>query len=306
VKQILIGSLIVVSAAAWVSPCRAQDQPSQTGPQQQASMPQPPPLPPKEPDIRMPGETGWFVGVNGWFPTEQPVFDKGHQSGYTNPSRVQLLGTPKFVAGGEIGLAVGAHNTLRISGFESRAAGDFTTPQDITVLSQTYTNGTLVSTNYRLRNIKISYEYLTWPFPVANRRFRLKTLWQVQYVDMLTFFDAPLLPLVDSSGNALLDSSGLPLSYAARESKWFVSPTFGLGASEYVSRHFRLELNASGFGVPHHTDLWDADATANIRVGHVELRVGAKAFHFKTSTAQDFFVRNTMGAAFVGFRWYGD
>jgi hypothetical protein len=254
----------------------------------------------------MPGEKGWFVGVNAWLPTEKPIFDKGKASDFTNPSKVTMQGTPKVAESGEIGFAAGAHNTLRLSFFQTRAAGNFVAPNDITLLGQTYTANTLVSTNWKLQNGKLSFEYLTWPYPVASRRFRLKTLWQVQYVNMQSGFDAPQLPLVDSSGNPLSDGQGNPLSYAAQHSHWFISPAIGLGASEYVSRHLRLEMNATGFAIPHHSTIWDADATANIRFGHIELRVGGKAFHFKTSPAQEFFARSTLGSAFVGVRWYSE
>jgi hypothetical protein len=327
VKKSLIGSLCLAFCFGWVSPGRAQQaQPPQTPPPQAQAPPQtspsqdqtppdqqdqqsktnilqPPPLPPKAPDIRMPGETGWFVGLTGWFPTQEPDFNAGRASNpVTYPSNIRLLGTPKLAGGFEFGMAVGAHNTLRVSAFEASASGDFTPSVEISLPSQEYTAGTLVSTSYRVRNLKLSYEYLTWPYPVESRRFRLKTLWQVQFTDVNSAFDAPLKPLVDSSGNPILDSSGNPVDYSGRVDHWFVSPTFGLGATEYVSKHLRLELNASGFAIPRHTDIWDADASANFRIGHFELRVGAKAFHWKTSTNSDFYTRNTMAAAFAGIR----
>ena len=316
-KKSLIGSFCMALCLGWVSPGRAQQQPPQTPPPQEQAPPQdqeeqpknyisqPPPLPPKAPDVRMPGETGWYVGLTGWFPTQQPAFNNGRASDgiLTYPSNVRLMGTPKIAGGIEIGIAVGAHNTLRISGFEASATGDFITPVEISLPSQTYTAGTLVSTSYRLRNVKLSYEYLTWPYPVESRHFRLRTLWQVQFTDVRTAFDAPLLPLVDTNGNPLVNSStGQPVDYSGAVDHWFFSPTFGLGATEYVSSHLRLELDASGFGIPRHTDIWDADASANFRVGHFELRVGAKAFHWKTSTNADFYTRNTMASAFVGIR----
>lgn len=267
---------------------------------------QPPPPLPKVPDIRQPGETGYWIGVSGWFPTETPTIDKGHGATFTQLSLTKLQGKPKFTRGAEAGIALGLHNALRLSYFESRAAGNFTNATDIELWSQLYTAGNNVSTNYKLQNFKLSFEYLTWPYPVESRRFRLKTLWQVQYTSVRTSFDLPLQPLVDSTGVPLVDASGNPLSYAGQGTRYFIAPTLGLGAAEYVSRNFRLEANATGFAIPHHTTIWDADASANIRFGHFELKLGAKAFHFKTSTQAEFFVRNTMASAFVGLRWYSE
>ncbi len=268
---------------------------------------QPPPPLPKVPDIRQPGETGYWVGADAWFPVQKPTFDKGRGATFTTASRTEMQGTPKLAWGADIGIALGLHNALRLSYFEDRAAGNFTNANDIQVWNQLYTAGNYVSTNYRIQNAKISFDYLTWPYPVESRKFRLKTLWGIQYTGVRTAFDLPALPLVDpNTGAPLTDAAGNPVNYAAQGSRWFISPDIGIGVAEYVSRKFRLEANAAGFTIPRHTTNWDADATANLRFGHVELRLGAKAFHFKTSTGAEFYIRGTQASAFVGLRWYSD
>ena len=47
-----------------------------------------------------------------------------------------MQGTPKFADGGEFGMAVGLHNMLRFSYFQSRASGDYTTPVDTVAFSR--------------------------------------------------------------------------------------------------------------------------------------------------------------------------
>jgi len=240
----------------------------------------------------------------GWFPTESPVIDKGHGAVFTTASKTQLQGKPKFSDGVEAGIALGLHNALRLTYLEARAAGNFTSTNDLALWGQAYAAGTYLSTNYRLQHAKLSFDYLTWPYPVESRKFRLKTLWGLQYTSVRSDFNAPLKPLVDISGAPLVDSSGNPISYFGQGTKWFVSPMLGLGVAEFGSRHFRVEANASGFAIPHHNNIWDADVSANIRYGHIELRIGGKALHYQTSTQGEFFLKNTMGAAFVGLRWY--
>ncbi len=271
----------------------------QTGPTVNA-----PPDLPKYPDVRLPGEYGWFIGVDFGNPTENPSFNKGRNSGIVNNSLTKLYGTPKYSDSAEIGIALGLHNMLRLSYFQVAASGNFTTPTDFTAWSQTYTPGTLVSTDYKLQNFKISFDYLTWPYPVESRKFRLKTLWQIQYTSVKTTFNAPQLPLVDSSGNIIVDANGNPISYVGSGSRWFILPTFGLSATEYLTHNLRLEASADGFAIPHHSSIWDAEASLNYRVSHFELRGGAKAFHFKTSTSGDFYTYGTFASAFVGVRWY--
>jgi hypothetical protein len=286
----------------------AQTQPAQALPDQPTStapiVVAPPELP-KYPDVRLPGEYGFFIGIDGWDPTQQPIFNHGRNSGITNNSYVTLQGKAKTGKGAEFGIALGLHNALHFSYLETRAAGDFTTPVILSVAGgQTYAAGTLVSTDHNIQDVKISFDYLTWPYPVESRKFRLKTLYQVQYVAAKAGFDAPLLPLVDANGNLILDSSGNPISYAASETKWFVLPTFGLSATQYITRYIRLEASADGFAIPHHSTLYEGETTLNVRVNHFELRGGAKLFHFKTSTSQDFYLKGTMASVFFGIRWY--
>jgi hypothetical protein len=267
---------------------------------------QPPPPPPKLPDVRQQGETGWWIGLNGWLPTQKPIFDKGKGATFTEAARVEMQGKPKYAEGAEVGFAVGLHNTLRFTYFETKASGNITSiPTTLQLWGQTYQPGTFLATNYRLQNGKISFDYLTWPYPIESRRFRLKTLWQVQYTSIRTAFDAPLLPLFDpTTGAPILDASGNPISYAGIGSRWFVSPEFGLNTTYYSGRHVRFEANASGWTFPHRNTIWDADASMNFKYGHIELRVGGKAFHFKTSTKAEYYGIGTMGSAFVGVRWY--
>ena len=265
----------------------------------------PPPAIPKVPDVRQPGEYGWWVELNGWLPVQKAYLNKGKAAAFTTESRSDLDGNPKYAEGAEVGMAVGLHNALRFSYFQTKVAGDFRSTNNLHLWNQDYAAGSLVSTNYKLQNGKISFEYLTWPFPVESRRFRLKTLWQVHYTGVRTEFGLPEAPIVDSNGIPLIDSTtGNPVDYSATGSKWMFSPAFGLGVSYFSGRHFRIEANGSGFAFPHHFALWDADASANLRYGHLEFRVGGKGYHWKTSTQSEFYTRGTIGGVFVGLRWY--
>jgi hypothetical protein len=298
---------------AWTAGAQGQQKPDQEEhplPPGSSSLPKiqaPPPPPPKVPDVRQPGETGWWVEVNSWFPTQQPVMRGGHAATFTGNGNITLQGSPKAAEGVEVGIALGLHNALRFSYWETRAAGNVPSiGSDTTLWSQTYLAGTYVSTNYRIQNGKVSFDYLTWPYPVESRRFRLKTLWQVQYTGIQTSFDAPQLPLVDATGAPLVDASGNPISYAGVGSRWFIYPEFGLQAQYFSGRHLRFEANAAGFAFPHKDVIWDADATANLKFGHIEFRVGAKAMHFKTSPQAEYYMLGTPASAFVGLRWHSE
>jgi hypothetical protein len=265
---------------------------------------QAPALPPKAPDVRQPGETGFYIGILTWIPRGTPFMNRGRGAAFDDQSYIDLQGKPKLDRGVEVGMALGAHNTLRMNVMESRASGDVTATKDLQLWEQTYDSGEYLTTDYRLRAGYLSFDYLTWPYPVESRRFRLKTLWQLRYTAVRTGFDAPKKSLLDEFDQPLVDASGNLLSYAAKGEKWFLSPAFGLGVAYYAGRHFRVEANGSGYTWPRRNTLWDTDASANLRFGHFEFRVGAKAFHFKTSTKDDFYMRGTVASGFVGLRWY--
>jgi len=258
-----------------------------------------PPAPPKVVDVRMPGEAGWFIGVTGWVPVGKTYIDKGKQATFTGSTFFQLPGTSKGQPGGEIGIAAGLHNAIRLSYMFSKAAGTTTAPNDLVLFGQAYNKGDQLSTSYKLSNYKISYEYLTWPYPVESRHFRLKTLWQVQYITFRSSYDAPVRSNTP-------DSAGNLTSFETLGSKSYFSPTFGLGIHEYATRHFRFELNGSGFGIPKRFNIWDADASIAYRVGKIEIRGGARALHFHSSAKADYYFRGTLSGAFVGVRWYSD
>ena len=240
----------------------------------------------------MPDEGRFSVGIFGWIPTGNPIIDKGKASiGLVTPARLDFQGKPKTAPGVELTFGVGRFNVLRVSYFQTRAAGNVTAPNDLNLWGGAYQKGDLLSTNYRLRNGKVSFDFLTWPFPVGTRKFRLKTLWQFQYVNMTTGFDAPL----KSTDNGPNTTSGKKSIYL---------PSFGLGVAEYVSPKFRLEANASGFTLPHRSTIWDADASISYRFGKLEARVGGKAFHFRSTPNGDYYLRGTLAGAFVGIRYF--
>jgi hypothetical protein len=323
VKSVLTGFLCACLAGGY---CAAQTgappQPAPSAPESQA--PQPPPdqsdpsqtqeagspvltIPelPKIPDLRMPGEKGISLGVSAWFTNQQPELRKGTFA-YTYPGNIGFQGKPKVDQGADFAVAVGKHNVLRASFFRSSAAGNTVAPTDLGIITQYYLKGDQLATNYRLTSLKLSFEYLTWPYPVKNSRFRLKSLWEVEYTQVRVGFDAPLVATTDSLGNPLTDASGNLLSYSTSAKYRYYLPEIGLKAQYYVRPGLRLEASAAGFDIPHHANTWDAEATANVRFGHYELQLGLRGHHYRTSPQQDFWVRGNMMGPFVGLRLYSD
>ena len=297
-------------------PQQAPQQPpaQQTPPQQPPAQPTPPvppeqagtpgnvrlpPPPPKVIDVRMPGEAGFFIGLTGWLPVGNSYLDKGRASTFTGLSYLQLAGQSHGAYGIDVGAAAGLHNTVKVSYFVDKFAGTTKAPTDLVVFGQTFSAGEPMTTNSKLSDVKVSFEYLTWPYPVEKRHFRLKTLWQMQYVTMRGIFDDPIK-------SATPDSSGNITSVAVQGSKSFFSPALGLGFHEYATRNIHFEADISGFAWPHRWQLVDGEVTVAVRINHIDVRGGVKLFHFRTSPQQDYFYRGTLAGGFVGVRWHSD
>ena len=282
------------------TPTPAAQPPDETpAPQPRTSIIQAPPPLPKYPDVQMPGETGYYAGLIAWLPFGTPILDKGHAADWTGLSYFHLPGTPQITPSAEIGLALGLHNSLDFSYFSAKDSGGVNAPGPLVIFNQSYNQGDRLATTDSLQDIKLSFAYLTWPYPVESRHFRLRTLWQVHYLHVKSNYDAPIR-------SATPDSSGNLTSYATAGSKNFISPTLGLGLSEYASRNLRIELHVAGFDMPHHFAIGDADVMAAYRLGSLEIRVGGKGLYFKTSPQADYYFRGRLVGAFVGLRWCSD
>jgi hypothetical protein len=101
-----------------------------------------------------------------------------------------------------------------------------------------------------------------------------------------------------------VDSSGNTDYNTANGSKRLFYPSLGLELEEALGRHFRWEVKGSGFGIPHHANIWDAQADLVLRVRDFEVLAGEKAFHFETSPKADEYFTDTLSGAFVGLRYY--
>jgi len=281
----------------------APDQPSQD--QDTSSTLMTVPELPKIPEVQMPGERGVWIGGTMWNGNAKPELEKGSFD-YAYLGNIRMMGNPRGDQGFDVHVALGLHDVIRASYFSSRASGNVYSPSELGLISQVYLQGDYLATDYHLENVKIGFDYLAWPYPVKNSRFRLKTLWEMQFVSVRVGFDAPLLPIVDSLGNSLQDANGNPLSYAVEHTYKFYIPQVGIGMQYWVTRAFRLEAGGAGFSIPHHQNSYDFEGSMNFRAGHYELNLGYRGFHFRTSAQQDFWVRGTAVGPFVGVHWYSD
>jgi len=273
-------------------PGRAQQTP--------AAQPQTPaatPAPAADADDRDHGDGQFSVGLLYWFsPDSRPKLRTGEQHTQEDPAYLDFPGKAKPAPGVMLSLPAKGLNSLRISYFQTRGQGNTVADRNLALFAVGYVPGDYLSAAYKIQSAKVSFEYHSWPFPVKDSKFRVKTLWEFQYVNVKAEVDAPLKPYEDEEGNAI--------TTFGEGTRWFLLPSVGLGAQYLASKHFRIEAKGSGFALPRRAAVWDAEAMGAYRFGQWEIQFGYRGFHFKTSPKQEDFIRGTLSGGFVGLRWY--
>jgi hypothetical protein len=232
-----------------------------------------------------------------WLTKSHPSMGTGSQNFNTTPSNLSTLGDNKSAPGFIASFPAGKENSIRISYFRIQGDGDTTTPMAVNIYGADFNPGDYLATGYTIQNAKISLDYLSWPFPLKSAKFRVKTLWEVQATWIHASVDAPL-----RTGE--VDASGNPVQTTGIGTNWFIYPSLGVGFDYLVNKNFRLEGRASGFYLPHFSNIGDTEFTANYRVGQFEVQAGGKLFHFETSPRHNEYIKGTFPGLYVGLRWY--
>jgi hypothetical protein len=181
---------------------------------------------------------------------------------------------------------------LHFEYFRTKGDGNQTSPASTDVFGTApYVQGDYLATQYQLQSAKLYLDDLLFPHKFPVSKFRVKSLWEVEYVQIKATTDAPYI-----------DATGVSASTSG--SRQIILPVFGLAAEYAISPHVLLRATLSGFGFPHKADLADAEATIAYRHGMWEIRAGGKALHFKTSPNSQDYLSGTLAGAFVGLRWH--
>ncbi len=237
----------------------------------------------------------WSIEGFYWMPSTRPSLLGGAAA--TTYSDLVYPHTSKYAPGILLSLPVSKTGMLVFSGFITKGSTSTTANQDVTLFGTGYTSGEFLTATYNVKDFKLSFQDLLYPFPrKEGQKWRVKTLWEVQYAGISSNLNAPLAPTTDSSGNPLINS--------ATGSRNLIFPTLGLAGEFHPARNLEFDLNGSGFGIPHHGAIGDAEASIGYRFGHVELLVAEKYFHFETSPRNSQYFKTTLLGAYAALRLY--
>jgi len=293
VKLIFTGALaplVVMAALARTVAAQPAQQAPQPAPAPAPATPAPVTTPPAPPKPKVPPEQKienmWSGAYYYWKAFGVPLLRGGLQNTEPGEAFFDMVGEPHRPEGLEITVPAGKYDRFEFSGFQLGSASTTTANQNLVLYTTSIPQGDFLNTYYTVRNYKVSWDYLTWPAP-PDTKFRFKTLWELQYVS------------VSPEVEALYDPN-LPDAKGTRAVFW---PTLGVGLEWVHSAKFRLEWRGSGFIVPHHGEIGDTQADAVYRIGHLEIFLGGKLYHLKTSEHNtDYIVQNLWGP-YGGLRW---
>jgi hypothetical protein len=272
-------------------------------PAQQTATQAPAPTTPPPPVIMQPGQfngsDSWSITLQEWLAVGHPVMGTGHVNDSGEPSTLDYAGHPRPIPGAVLTIPIGKqhHHALHASYFRVQGIGNSIAPANVILFGVNYYTGDYLAVHYTMQNARVGFDYLSWPFPVKDSKFHIKTLYDITYTTILTSVDAPYRHgTTDASGN-LINTNG-------QGTDWFIYPSFGLGIDYLFSHKLRFEGRASGFIFPHRSTIYDAEASLNYRLGKFEVEGGLKTFHFKTSPGRNEYVLSTYPGVYVGLRWY--
>lgn len=186
------------------------------------------------------------------------------------------------------------NGSVRFTYFQTTLNGSGYAPANLILFGGTEASiGDPLVNQAQLSDYKLSYDYISYFWNHKNGDIRLKTLYEIQYVNVSTSV-ADFQP--QNNGTYVVN----PLNGTTSA----ILPTFGIGLDGTLSKHFRWETRLSGFGLPHRAKIADGDVDVAARWGHVELIVGARGFYFRTSRRQPQFNTGDPFGPYAGLRFY--
>jgi hypothetical protein len=283
-----------LAIALMALPAMGQVTPETSPPQSPQATPAPAAPKPKVPDYPEPRTL--TIGAFYWLTQgAQPSIFGGSQA--LDYETIKDIGKPKRSPGIEASYPITRTGELKLEYSRTKGDGNQNAPAALDLFTTGINQGDYLATQYQMQHAKLYLDDLLFPhkFPVA--KFRVKSLWEVQWVQIKNSIDAPL---VDAAGV----TSGSGVTETATGTKNVILPTFGLAAEYALTPHILVRVDGSGFGLYHKADLWDANATISFRKGPVEVMGGAKALHFKSSPNSVEYESATFTGAFVGLRYH--
>jgi hypothetical protein len=229
------------------------------------------------------------VGVFYWRQDYgRPGLFPGNLNFNTASTRLDL-GKSTRANGFVITIPTGDYHRLEIGYWDNRGSGSSRATQPLNLFGANVRNNELLTNNYRIQNIRVAWNYLTFPVPAMGAKFRVKTFWEVQHTRI-----KPTVGFPESTVNP---------DATVGDKKAITWPGVGIGMEYVPSTHLRFEARVSGMAFPGRSRYADAEASIVGSVKSVEIFGGLKGFHFRTSPKSDTIQQGYLWGPMAGVRW---
>ncbi len=187
-----------------------------------------------------------------WRPNSgQPGFRAGKFVPDPTSGFLNLTSKPFRADGATLTFPTGGFNRLEIGFWRVNDSGDLRAPAKLAMFGANIANNELLNTKYKITNIRVAWNYLTFPVPPFDTKLRLKSFWEVQYTKFLPTIYFP-------------EAKNSPAPIQPKQSVFY--PGVGLGVEYIAAKAFRLEARGSGMALPGKSGYFDVEATAVARI----------------------------------------
>ena len=125
------------------------------------------------------------VTLYDWVPfSANTGLHAGSQAVLPPPHELTLPGKPYRAYGVMVTIPMKGSSRLEFSYTTLNVNGNIIAPTDLGLFGGTISQGEPLSTTYSLRHLKLSYNFLTYPNPPQDAKFRFKTLWEFHYLQI--------------------------------------------------------------------------------------------------------------------------
>ena len=244
--------------------------------------------PPARPRTERTIDNMFSIGVFYWRPDQsQPGFFPGKFITTTTSHRLDL-GRSTRANGAVITFPTKGFNRLEIGYWEAKGSGSTRATEPLSIFAANLKTGALIASKYQIRNIRLSWNYLTYPVPAFDAKLRIKTFWEVQSTRL-----RPVVSFPESSDP----------SATVGDSQTVTWPGVGIGMEFVPSKRFRMEARISGMALPGKSRYADAEVNLVGTIGHLELFGGGKGFHVRTTPNSEIYQQATIWGPMAGIRW---
>jgi hypothetical protein len=191
----------------------------------------PPPEPPKPAPAKSQAgqstfeetESIWSIAPFYWLPKGDARLAGGRISPDPPAQTIDLGTRLKNAPGLIITAPTGRSNRLEFTFWEAKGSGSQIAARDYFLFGDSYDKGEQLDTEYRIRSGKVTWNYLSFPYPALDSKFRIKTLWEFQYAQVNPTITAPFTATPAQGGAAAVPAQ------RTTGKRTVLLPTLGLG-----------------------------------------------------------------------------